>query len=117
MQTEITTNGIAQKEQSTPAMHAQKPPFNVYENESEFYLLCELPGVTAESLEITVEQNTLYLSGRRGDHADLGYEREFVMGPGIDVDSIDAELKDGLLHIHVKKSDALKPKRIPVRSS
>jgi HSP20 family molecular chaperone IbpA len=47
---------------------------------------------------------------------DCEYRRRFAVPGGIDAAKISAELKDGVLRLHLPKSDALKPRQIAVRS-
>jgi HSP20 family protein len=110
---------------------AQRPqiaPFvDIYESKEEILVVADLPGVTQEGLSIHLEKGELAFEARRADAADVGpgtdvaglpdYRRSFVLPQGIEIDKIVADLKEGLLKIHLPKAAALKPRQIPIRAS
>lgn len=95
-------------------------------NKDEVLVLADLPGVTADDLRIHLEKGELTLEARRAvpatgrvlgsEYGDLEFRRRFAVPGGIDADRITAELTNGVLHLHLPKSDALKPRRIEVRA-
>lgn len=85
----------------------------------------DLPGVANDGVEITVENQRLTLIGRRKNVAASGeflhqeirhydYRRVFEISPSIDTSSIKAELRDGVLHLHLPIAESVKPRRITV---
>ena len=104
------------------------PPLcDVYENDSEVLVVADVPGTTRENLQISFERGELWLSARRelpteqgsivrAEYRDASFERRFSVPNGIDAGKIGAELKDGVLRLHLPKSDAVKPRQIPVHS-
>src|SRR5262249_8334978 len=87
----------------------------------------DLPGVREQDLEVSVTGYRLTVSGkreeeeRREDDRYFAYERSygsfsrsFVMPEGADVESVKAELKDGVLHIIVPKKAEVQPRPIGV---
>ena len=52
----------------------------------------------------------------RGEFAPRNYRRAFVIPPGIDGEKVTADLKNGVLWLHLPKSEALKPRQIAVRA-
>lgn len=97
------------------------PPVDLYENSEEVLLVADLPGVRSEDLDIQLNKDILYFSGRRileeseqGEYRSVDYRREFRVGNEIDSAAISAKLKDGVLHLHLPKSEALKPRKIEV---
>lgn len=125
-----TERTIERREESAAEKFQQRPqiaPFvDIYENKDEILVVADLPGVTSQGLVIHLEKGELSFEGRRTDAADLGpgtdagglpdYRRSFVIPQGIEVDKIAADLKDGLLSIHLPKAAALKPRQIPIRT-
>jgi HSP20 family molecular chaperone IbpA len=120
---------LARSAQSTPAPHAPRvvPPCDIYESQDEVLVVADLPGVSAESLEIHLEGGELTVIGRRDVRLDQGavvgteyrsceFERRFTVPGGIDAERIHAELKHGVLVLHLPKSEALRPRRIEVKS-
>ncbi|MBI5494181.1 MAG: Hsp20/alpha crystallin family protein [Deltaproteobacteria bacterium] len=97
------------------------PPVDVLENREEFLIRADFPGVRQEDVDVQFEKNTLALVGRfsaRGDDAlDHEWTRTFVMPGGVDAAKIAAELKDGVLTVHLPKQESLKPRQIPVRTA
>jgi len=102
------------------------PACDIYENKEEILLLADLPGVTPASLSIHLDKGELTVHARRevsaqhtsliaSEFRDADYQRRFAVPSGIDGAKINAELKDGVLHLHLPKSEALKPREITVR--
>lgn len=101
------------------------PPVDIYENEAEVLLLTDLPGVELDDLAINFESDTLSIAGTRkgaiaGDEenggADVIYRRVFNVPQGIDAAKIGAELKNGVLHLHLPKAEGVKPREISVKA-
>jgi HSP20 family molecular chaperone IbpA len=94
------------------------PTVDVFENEDELLLLADMPGATAESVAVNVESGQLTIEAQRTVHGEtVLYRRTFQLPGTIDAESISAELRDGTLHVHLKKSEKAKRRVIPVRTS
>jgi len=103
------------------------PPVDIFENEEELLLHADMPGVTSEALEISFDRGQLTISARREDTESKNplrtefqaadYYRRFAVPPGVDAENIRAELKNGVLQLHLPKSAALKPRQIPIRGA
>jgi HSP20 family protein len=104
------------------------PLLNLTENQDNYYIRAELPGLRAEDLNIHIVDKTLTISGERNIREEgeksMYHRREREAGkfsraiglPGaIDRDKVEAQMRDGLLTITIPKSDAVKPKQITVR--
>jgi HSP20 family protein len=102
------------------------PRFDIVETEDELVLYGDLPGVTPENLDVRFENERLIIHGkvepRHQDHefvyGEYGigdYYREFQVLEGIDPEQISADLKNGVLCVHLPKSEAVKPRRIEVK--
>lgn len=125
-QTAITKNGT--KELARPVQRsAVTPACDVYENQDEILVIADLPGVSADALNIGLHQGELTLEGHRdlaladgtylgSEYRDCEFRRRFAVPGGIDADGIKAELKNGVLWLHLPKSEALKPRQISVRA-
>ena len=102
------------------------PRVDVFENKDELLLIADLAGVAESNLGIHLDEEELTIEGRpdedRGETTlqrefrPFDYRRSFVVPPGIDRNRISAELKEGVLWLHLPKSDALKPRRIEVKA-
>jgi len=104
------------------------PAINLTEDAQNYYIRAELPGVKAEELDIQAASKNVTLSGERTISVEGGnakyHRREREAGkfsriiglPGdIDVDKVEAGLKNGILTVVVPKAEAAKPKQITVK--
>lgn len=109
-----------ENEQAEPArateQHRVTPAVDIFENASGFLILADLPGVEPSGLSVEFNPPELRVNARPAQ-APFVYERRFELGSGVDPISTSAELKDGVLRIELKKSEALRPRRIDVRST
>lgn len=90
-------------------------------------MIADLPGVTTDLLSIHLDKGELSLEAKRevnaqpsstarAEYTDCDFRRRFVVPTGIDAAKISAQLKNGVLELHLPKSDALKPREITVRA-
>ena len=103
------------------------PAVDIYENEREYLVLADLPGVAHESVQIRFEGGELSLAAaRQEDKASdyLGseivvadYQRLFRIPETVDSDKIEAKLVDGVLHLVLPKSTKAGPRQISVKSN
>ena len=103
------------------------PPVDIYENADEILVVADVPGARTDGITVRLEKDELTLHAATGDPPKgeplfgsgraADYARRFVVPPGIDGEKITADLKAGVLKIHLPKSAALKPRRIQVRAS
>ncbi|MDQ3821306.1 MAG: Hsp20/alpha crystallin family protein [Acidobacteriota bacterium] len=103
------------------------PAVTVYETQDEYVFQAELAGWTRDQVSINFENQTLTLSGQRdllnGDgrkyHRVEGFygqfTRSFTVPGGVDFQRVEAELKEGLLTIHLPKREEAKPRTIEVK--
>ena len=101
------------------------PLSNILETKEGFLLEAEMPGVTKDTLEITVENGELTIVGRRSrrvegpklvyrESRDLDFRRVFELDPSIDASRIAAKMEQGVLRLTLPKSESLKPRKIEV---
>lgn len=105
------------------------PRCDIYETESEVVLCADLPGVKAEDLDVRYENQTLTIHGRvpprQGEKLHYllheygvgDFYRTFSIGEMIDAEKISAELTNGVLYVHLPKTEKVRPKRIEVRAN
>ncbi len=104
------------------------PLVNISEDRDHLYVRAELPGVKAESLEITVQDSSLILRGERKipteekqvnyhrREREAGFFRRVVALPArIQADKVEANCKDGILTIKLAKPEEVKPRKIQVK--
>lgn len=103
------------------------PATDIYETADGLTLMAELPGVKADGLDVTVEDNVLVIRGRSQGEAETGdvllrefasgeFYRAFQLPADYDTTRIEAALKDGVLTLHLPKSERMKPRRIEVKA-
>jgi HSP20 family molecular chaperone IbpA len=120
--TTLATNTATNARASTMAKRIRDltPSVDVFENADEYLLLADMPGATADSVAVQVEggQSTLEAqrSMQQGENS-VRYRRQFQLPSTIDPDGISAELRDGVLHVHLKKSEKAKRRVISIRST
>ena len=106
---------------------ASRPaPMTLWEDESGVHIEMDIPGITHDDLELTVENGNLFIRGERKrperegecrhDERRFGeFERVITLADTIDTTSIDAELNDGVLSISLAKKPEAQPHRIAVK--
>lgn len=94
------------------------PPIDVYENEDEFVLIADVPGLGEDNLELAFEKNVLSIQGRAALFgAATQYKRAIAVPETVNAQDIDASLEHGVLRVRLPKRAELKPRRIKVRTS
>ena len=106
------------------------PTFEVRETKDRFIFKADVPGVKEQALEITLSGNRLNIAGEREkelvDESETyftaervygAFNRSFVLPEGIDVEHVQAGVKDGVLTIIVPKAEEMKPKKIALEAS
>jgi len=101
------------------------PAANIRESKDGYVLELEMPGVSKDGLEITVENNELTIWGRRGqpelpgelvygESRHLDFRRIFDLDPSIDAAHITAKIEQGVLTLTLPKAESVKPRKIAV---
>ena len=99
------------------------PRVDVYENEQEYLLLADLPGIGQEELSLSTHDDELTIEGRpeakepTAGYTPARYRRSFDLPTDVDRDQIDAELSAGVLRLRLPKAAAYQPRKISVRSN
>jgi HSP20 family protein len=103
-----------------------RPHYEIKETADAFGLTVYLPGVGRDGLEITAEDASLRIVGRRSwkrpegwtalyrESGDAVYELLLSHDHTIDLDKIHAEVRDGVLRLSLPKAEAIKPRKINV---
>jgi HSP20 family molecular chaperone IbpA len=124
-------NGNVRSDAPGPASGAERyyftPRFDFWDGEHEWVLFGDLPGVTADNLELHFDNGQLTVHGHvpsryegsrylMREYGVADFYRTFTLGDEVDFDNISAEMKDGVLTIRLPKSEAIKPRRIEVKA-
>ena len=106
------------------------PLTDISEDNDNFYLKADLPGIKKEDVKISYTDGTICISGERSQEKETKekkfhriersygkYYRSFNIPTEIKDDKIKAEFKDGQLTITIPKADEVKPKEIDIKVS
>jgi HSP20 family protein len=123
---QVTTSSSKSAVAEQDHQHAVLPAVDVFEDAAGITLLADMPGVSKEQLELKVEGDSLLIEGgvqpRTPDgleaiYAELRaprYRRSFALSRELDTTRIEANLKDGVLKLHIPKQAHAQPRRIAV---
>jgi HSP20 family protein len=108
---------------------AWSPSVDIFENKNEIVLEAELPGMSAEDVNISIENNILTLHGeRKFEKKDEGdnfhrversygsFTRSFTLPPTVSSESANAEFENGVLRLTLAKREEAKPRRIEIKA-
>lgn len=109
-----------------PAAH-NWPRTNLYDNNDQLQLLAAVPGLGKEDINIKIQGNYLEISGTRKTDRPEGYaahrlerggettfSRSYTLPIDIDIDKVEAKLKDGILTLILPKAALAMPKKITI---
>ena len=103
------------------------PLVDITEDDKEYIIKTELPEVKKEDVKVAVENGLLTIVGERKfekeenkkyhrvERAYGRFVRSFIVPDAVDADKVSAEFKDGVLKVHLPKSEKTKPKQIEVK--
>ncbi len=107
-----------------------RPSVDIVENADELLLVADVPGATADSIDIDFENGELSIHARVEPRRPQGttrhvlreygvgdYHREFRIGEAVDGSKITAEVTNGVLKVHLPKAEAVKPRKIAVSTT
>ena len=101
-----------------------RPVTDIHQSEAGVELVMDLPGVNQKNVNLTVEQDTLTVTGQRNIDVEGTevycethrgeYRRAFRLGEDVDTDNITADMQDGVLTVHLPKLAKAQPRRIEI---
>jgi len=106
------------------------PAVDVQENDKEYLMEVELPGLTEKDIEVKIENGILTISSKkeeskeekdkekgylRKERREFSFCRSFSLPENTDVNKISATFKNGLLNVKIPKAPEAKPKMIEVK--
>ncbi|HXF94228.1 MAG TPA: Hsp20/alpha crystallin family protein [Nitrospiraceae bacterium] len=114
--------------QETMARADWAPAVDVVETDTEFQILAELPGLEKEDVKLSVEGGVLAISGRREpmkegkgtrihrlERASGSFLRSFSVPDSVDETRVKANYRNGILTVHLPKTEKAKPRSIEVK--
>lgn len=106
------------------------PAVDMIDRQDEIVLRADLPGLSEKNLEVSVDQGVLTIRGERREEGEAkeedyyccerwvgSFARRITLPPGVDVDRIRATFKNGVLEIHIPKTQQATGKRIEVKAA
>jgi len=113
--------------ESTKGVFYDTPNCDIYENDNEFTIYFDLPGVDKDSIKLKVEKDILTLTGDctkkpdegfncvREEMEYTGYRRSFNLNKTVDADKIAADYDNGTLKVKLPKREEQKTKEIKIK--
>ena len=105
------------------------PAVDIFEDRDEIIVRADLPGLKLENIDIELTGETLTLRGERKfedtsrkdnyvriERAYGQFQRSFTIAVPVRQDAVKASYKDGLLEVHLPKSEEVRPKKVQVTS-
>jgi HSP20 family protein len=103
------------------------PPINVTQDENNFYVRAEVPGIKADDLSISALRNRVSISGKREipkeqqavsyhrkERAEGEFNRTVTLPAEVAADRVEARYVDGILTLTLPKAEESKPRQIAV---
>jgi HSP20 family protein len=106
--------------------HGTYPGINIFEDDDNFYLIAELPGLKKENIDLRITGDTISISGtkepktredaaiHRNERAYGEFSRSFTLPDSVKNDKIDAKYEFGILWMTLPKAEEAKSKQITI---
>jgi HSP20 family protein len=119
----------ALEQESTRPGLVFRPDVDILEQKDGFVVFADLPGVDESTVDVHLEKGTLRLDAQlatlpgsdwRPLHSEYrfgSYHREFRISEDVDANGVTAKMKNGVLELHLPKSEEHKPRTIPVQAA
>ena len=111
-----------------PRVETLVPSVNITENDNEFTLIAEVPGMKEQDIELDVHDGVLTLRGKKEATAEKedetdrvreftqnSFERSFRLGGDVDPEKVTARLEGGMLRVSIPKKEEVKAKKIEIK--
>ena len=104
-------------------------PMDAYRDGDAFVVEFDLPGIAPDSIDLTVERNTLTVRAERRDHARDGQEmvvaerpcgtfsRQLFLGDALDTGRLEAAYDAGVLTVRIPVAEQAKPRKVQITSA
>lgn len=105
-----------------------RPSVDIIERPSELMIVADMPGASGRDIDVRFENGTLTITGkvapRQGENTRFlvreygvgDFVRTFQVSESIDAGRIAAEFRDGVLTLHLPKVEAVRPRKIEVKT-
>ena len=123
----MTAPRPAEREAAERAVRTVVPRADIFETDTAFVILADMPGVGPDGVEVVADSRTLTVRGRVSrsptnaelEHREFelaDYYRAFTLADDIDTDKISANLSDGVLRLVLPKSARARVRKIPINA-
>jgi HSP20 family molecular chaperone IbpA len=124
-QVTVKQEGDVAEEQTRPG-RTYLPNVEIRDTEDALWLWADMPGVDETSVNIHLENEVLWIEGtvQTDEYTDLepvyteynlgNFQRSFRLSTAIDAQRIEAKMKNGVLELHLPKSEEARLQRIPI---
>jgi HSP20 family protein len=105
------------------------PALSLHDEGKELVLYADVPGLSEQDIQLSLNQNVLSISGERKVEAPKGYAihrqervaikfaRSFELPCQVDTEKVEAQVKDGVLTVTMEKAEEAKPRKITIKAS
>ena len=119
----------AEGAERTRARPVYAPRTDIFDADDGLVVLADMPGISPDGVDVTLERHVLTIRGRTEDSPPQGfspvyreyqpgdYERVFTLSEDIEAERIEASVKNGVLRLVLPKAGPAQTKRIQVRAS
>lgn len=107
-----------------------RPAMDLAETEEAYDIKAALPGIKPEDVEVSLADNVLTIKGESKEESETEkanyrlremragkYMRTLTLPANVNADKIDATVENGILMLHLPKTEAVKPKKISVKAT
>ncbi len=109
-------------------VRAIHPKVNLVENENEFVLTAEVPGMVEKDIHVEIKEGVLSLRGdakeeketkeenyRIQEFRSQSFERNFRLGDQVDPEKVVAKMEKGVLRVSLGKKEIAKPRKVEIK--
>lgn len=123
-----TTEAEVAQAERTRSGRAYRPNVDIIENKEELLVVADMPGVSSDSIDVKFENGSLEIHGlvpnRQSpdtryllrEYGVGDFYRSFQVSEAVDASRITAEFADGVLTLHLPKTEAVKPRKIAIKT-
>jgi HSP20 family protein len=103
------------------------PAMDLVETDDHFVLRADLPGLSEDDVDVTLENDVLTVSGQRKaetetrekgyyrvERASGSFRRSLSLPEGVDPDAIEANFDKGVLEVRIPKPEQRKPRKVAI---
>jgi HSP20 family molecular chaperone IbpA len=118
-----SSNGQSSNGQRSAPTWRVTPHCDLYESDSEYLLVIDMPGASTESLSVELTGNELSIRAQRpasaqgADVATTTFERRIELPSDVDGGSTSAQLQGGVLRVQIAKARSARRVKIPVATN